>query len=88
MYMKAVALSVLLAHAGMPVPAKYAEIRPCDGIFFRSGSGDDMSEGRSTFFVEMRETADILAKVSEKSFAFFDEIGRGTDSKDGEAVAW
>ncbi len=87
-YMRQVALIVILAHAGSFVPAKSATIGPIDRIFSRIGAGDDLTRGRSTFMVEMVETANILHNASEHSLVLMDEIGRGTSTFDGLALAW
>ncbi len=87
-YMRQTALIVLLAHAGSWVPAKSAVIGPIDRIFTRIGAGDDLARGRSTFMVEMSETANILHNATANSLVLMDEIGRGTSTYDGLALAW
>jgi len=87
-YMRQTALIVLLAHIGCCVPASSATIGPIDRIFTRIGSADDLAGGRSTFMVEMTETANILNNASDKSLVLMDEIGRGTSTFDGLALAW
>jgi DNA mismatch repair protein MutS len=87
-YMRQIALITILAHAGAFVPAKSARIGPVDRIFSRIGAGDDLTRGRSTFMVEMVETANILHNASEHSLVLMDEIGRGTSTFDGLALAW
>ncbi len=87
-YMRQAALIVILAHAGSFVPADSARIGPIDRIFSRIGAGDDLTRGRSTFMVEMVETANILHNASEHSLVLMDEIGRGTSTFDGLALAW
>jgi DNA mismatch repair protein MutS len=87
-YMRQAALIVLLAHAGSWVPATSARLGPIDRIFTRIGAGDDLSRGRSTFMLEMTETANILHNASEQSLVLMDEIGRGTSTYDGLALAW
>ncbi|WP_291221447.1 DNA mismatch repair protein MutS [Dokdonella sp.] len=86
-YMRQAALIVLLAHIGSYVPAARAAIGPIDRIFTRIGAGDDLSRGQSTFMVEMSETANILHNASERSLVLMDEIGRGTSTYDGLALA-
>jgi len=87
-YMRQVALIALLAHCGCFVPAKSALIGPIDAIFTRIGASDDLAGGRSTFMVEMTETANILHNASARSLVLMDEIGRGTSTFDGMALAW
>jgi DNA mismatch repair protein MutS len=87
-YMRQTALIVLLAHCGCFVPARSALIGPVDRIFTRIGASDDLAGGRSTFMVEMTETANILHNASEHSLVLLDEIGRGTSTFDGLALAW
>ena len=87
-YMRQTALIVLLAHAGAHVPAESASIGPIDRIFTRIGASDDLASGRSTFMVEMTETAEILHHATERSLVLIDEIGRGTSTFDGLALAW
>ncbi|MBK9070167.1 MAG: DNA mismatch repair protein MutS [Myxococcales bacterium] len=87
-YMRQVALIVLLAQIGSFVPASSAHIGVVDRIFTRIGAADDLSRGESTFMVEMRETAAILHGVTERSLVLLDEIGRGTSTYDGLAIAW
>jgi DNA mismatch repair protein MutS len=87
-YMRQTALIVLLAHAGSWVPATSAKIGPIDRIFTRIGAGDDLARGRSTFMVEMSETANILHNATAHSLVLMDEIGRGTSTYDGLALAW
>ncbi|MCL2655894.1 MAG: DNA mismatch repair protein MutS [Betaproteobacteria bacterium] len=87
-YMRQIALIVLLAHCGAFVPAQRAEIGPIDGIFTRIGASDDLASGRSTFMVEMTEAAAILNGASEHSLVLMDEIGRGTSTFDGMALAF
>ena len=87
-YMRQAALIVLLAHTGSYVPAQTAVIGPIDRIFTRIGAADDISSGRSTFMVEMTETANILHNATAQSLVLLDEIGRGTSTFDGLALAW
>ncbi len=87
-YMRQVALLVLLAHIGSFVPARAARIGPVDRIFTRIGAADDLAGGRSTFMVEMTETADILHNATSDSLVLMDEIGRGTSTLDGLSLAW
>jgi len=87
-YMRQTALIVLLAHCGSFVPASSARIGPIDQIFTRIGASDDLAGGRSTFMVEMTETANILHNATENSLVLLDEIGRGTSTFDGLALAW
>jgi DNA mismatch repair protein MutS len=87
-YMRQTALICLLAYTGSWVPASSAVIGPLDRIFTRIGAGDDLSRGRSTFMVEMTETANILHSASQNSLVLMDEIGRGTSTYDGLALAW
>ncbi|MCJ8320298.1 MAG: DNA mismatch repair protein MutS [Colwellia sp.] len=87
-YMRQTALIVLLAHIGCFVPANAANIGMVDRIFTRIGASDDLASGRSTFMVEMTETANILHNATEKSLVLLDEIGRGTSTYDGLSLAW
>jgi DNA mismatch repair protein MutS len=82
------ALIVLLAQAGSFVPAQSATIGLVDRLFSRVGAADNLARGRSTFMVEMVETAAILAQAGERSFVILDEVGRGTSTYDGLALAW
>ncbi len=82
------ALIAIMAQAGGYVPAKHAKIGIVDKLFSRIGAADDISKGRSTFMVEMIETASILNQASKKSLVILDEIGRGTATLDGLAIAW
>jgi DNA mismatch repair protein MutS len=86
-YMRQVALIVLLAHVGSFVPAKRAVIGPVDQIFTRIGASDDLAGGRSTFMVEMTEAANILHNATRQSLVLMDEVGRGTSTFDGMALA-
>lgn len=87
-YMRQVALIALLARIGSFVPAKSASIGPLDRIFTRIGAADDLAGGRSTFMMEMIEAAAILASSTAQSLVLMDEIGRGTSTYDGLALAW
>lgn len=87
-YMRQTALITLLAHTGSFVPAKKATIGPIDKIFTRIGAADDLASGRSTFMVEMTETANILHNATKNSLVLLDEIGRGTSTFDGLSLAF
>ncbi len=87
-YMRQSALIVLMAHMGAFVPAERAVIGPIDRIFTRIGASDDLASGRSTFMVEMTETANILHNATSNSLVLMDEIGRGTSTYDGLSLAW
>lgn len=87
-YMRQTALIVLLAQIGSFVPASQCTLCPVDQIFTRIGSSDDLAGGRSTFMVEMTETANILNNATEQSLVLMDEIGRGTSTYDGLSLAW
>ncbi len=87
-YMRQVALITLLAYVGSYVPANRAVIGPIDRIFTRIGAADDLAGGRSTFMVEMTESAAILNAATENSLVLMDEVGRGTSTFDGLALAW
>jgi len=87
-YMRQAALIALLAHIGSFVPADSARFGPLDRIFTRIGAADDLAGGRSTFMVEMTETANILHNATDRSLVLMDEIGRGTSTFDGLSLAW
>jgi len=86
-YLRQNALLIVLAHLGSFVPAMRAKIGICDQLFSRVGASDNLAAGQSTFMVEMTETANILQRATDKSFIIFDEIGRGTATYDGMAIA-
>jgi DNA mismatch repair protein MutS len=87
-YMRQNAVIALLAHIGSYVPATAARLAPIDRIFTRIGSSDDLASGRSTFMVEMTETANILHNATPRSLVLMDEVGRGTSTFDGLSLAW
>ncbi|MEN8254131.1 MAG: DNA mismatch repair protein MutS [Verrucomicrobiota bacterium] len=87
-YIRQVALITIMAHMGCFVPAASAEIGVVDRVFTRVGASDDLARGRSTFMVEMQETANILNNATPKSLIVLDEIGRGTSTFDGISIAW
>ena len=87
-YMRQTAIICLMAHMGSFVPADYADIPICDRIFTRVGASDDLSQGQSTFMVEMSEVSHILKNATDKSLVILDEIGRGTSTYDGISLAW
>ncbi|WP_347988951.1 DNA mismatch repair protein MutS [Methylomonas sp. AM2-LC] len=87
-YMRQAALIVILAHIGCYVPAQSMHCGPIDKIFTRIGASDDLASGRSTFMVEMSETANILHNATRNSLILMDEIGRGTSTFDGLSLAW
>jgi DNA mismatch repair protein MutS len=87
-YIRQVALLVILAQMGSFIPAESAHIGIVDKVFSRMGAGDDLARGQSTFMVEMTETAAILKHATSKSLVLLDEIGRGTSTYDGIAIAW
>lgn len=87
-YMRQAALIAVMALMGSFVPAEHAEIGRIDRIFTRIGASDDLASGRSTFMVEMTETANILRNATPDSLVLMDEIGRGTSTYDGLSIAW
>ncbi|MCR9270947.1 MAG: DNA mismatch repair protein MutS [Hyphomonadaceae bacterium] len=87
-YLRQACLAVILAQAGLFVPARRLTLGLADRVFSRVGASDDLSRGRSTFMVEMVETAAILTQATQNSFVILDEVGRGTSTYDGLAIAW
>jgi DNA mismatch repair protein MutS len=87
-FLRQTALIVLMAHMGSFVPAERARIGIVDRIFTRVGASDRLSRGESTFLVEMNETANILHHMTDRSLVILDEVGRGTSTYDGLAIAW
>ena len=87
-YLRQNALLIVMAQVGSYIPAKKAKIGIVDRLFSRIGASDDLARGRSTFMVEMIETATILNQATEKSFVILDEVGRGTSTYDGLSIAW
>jgi DNA mismatch repair protein MutS len=87
-FLRQVGLLTLLAQIGAPIPARKARIGICDRIFTRVGASDDIMRGRSTFMVEMTEAAAIINTATDKSLILLDELGRGTSTYDGLAIAW
>ncbi|MGL5722695.1 MAG: DNA mismatch repair protein MutS [Brevinema sp.] len=87
-YLRQNALFAIMAQIGAPISAKSAEIGIVDQIFTRIGAGDDLSSGRSTFYMEMEEAAHILSQTTPKSLIIMDELGRGTSTSDGLSIAW
>ena len=87
-YMRQIALNVILSQIGSYVPCDYARVGIVDQIFTRVGASDDISLGQSTFMVEMTETSAIINRMTERSLILLDEVGRGTSTYDGVAIAW
>src|SRR5205823_13726500 len=87
-YLRQTALIVIMAQMGSFVPASKTRLSVLDRVFTRIGASDNLARGRSTFMVEMTETAAILNTATEKSLILLDEIGRGTSTYDGLAIAW
>ncbi|MEQ9316519.1 MAG: DNA mismatch repair protein MutS [Henriciella sp.] len=87
-YLRQACLAIIMAQAGLFVPAKSLKLGLADRVFSRVGASDDLSRGRSTFMVEMVETAAILSQATPQSFVILDEVGRGTSTYDGLAIAW
>jgi DNA mismatch repair protein MutS len=86
--MRQAALAIVMAQMGSFVAAQSAELTVFDQIFTRIGASDNLTRGESTFWLEMKETAEIVAQATERSFALLDEVGRGTSHADGLAIAW
>ena len=87
-YLRQIGIIVIMAQIGSFIPADYAEIGIVDKLFTRVGASDNLSEGESTFLVEMQETANIINNATKKSLILLDEIGRGTSTYDGLSIAW
>jgi len=87
LYVRMIALCCLMGQIGCPVPASHARLSPYDNIFTRMGAGDDVASGMSTFMVELFRTSRILQKVTSRSLVILDELGRGTSTHDGVAIA-
>src|SRR6266542_1776072 len=87
-YLRQAALIVILAHMGSFVPARSARLGIVDRVFTRIGASDNLARGRSTFMVEMTETAAILHTATPRSLVLLDEVGRGTATYDGLSIAW
>ena len=87
-YMRQVAIITLMAQVGSFVPAKYANIGVADRIFTRIGASDNLSQGESTFMVEMNEVSNIIQNATKDSLIILDEVGRGTSTFDGLSIAW
>ena len=87
-YMRQVALICIMAHIGCYIPAKFGDIPLLDAIYTRVGAADDLSQGQSTFMVEMNEVSHILEHATEHSLVILDEVGRGTSTYDGMSIAW
>lgn len=87
-YVRQIALNVIVSQIGCPIPAMGMEFAIVDRVFSRIGAADDLSQGRSTFFVEMEETANILNNATVDSLIVLDEVGRGTSTYDGVSLAW
>ena len=87
-YMRMVAVTVIMAHIGSFIPADYGEISIVDKVFTRIGASDNLTKGESTFMVEMKEVAKIIDNATEESLIILDEVGRGTSTTDGLAIAW
>ncbi|KAL6067844.1 Mismatch repair protein msh3 [Balamuthia mandrillaris] len=87
-YIRQTALIVIMAQIGSYVPASYVKLSPFDGIYTRMGASDNIDKGQSTFFVELSETSTILRKATNRSLVILDELGRGTSTHDGVAIAY
>ena len=87
-YMRQIAIISIMAHIGSFVSASYANVPVLDAVYTRVGASDDLSQGQSTFMVEMNEVSYILRNATSKSLVLLDEVGRGTSTFDGLSIAW